>query len=252
MNRRAVKPNILSVALGVLCLTGCSEAGDPDGAAASRTVPPGAAEQAQSVAEAKAKTGALKKSGAAANAYGDGVLAYPDELQITMLAYRLTGRQPPLEEWAGEVREVRYADEFNKAGAMDAEVARLTAIYEATESIGYLQLRLSSQISQYDGAKGGYYLTAFAPGRQTAFNGREKVSLQLDNMSDAFFWAMDAGEAQEVLAHTSRNVTIDAKIRITGTERRSSGLVFKGRLDEYGIYSDRYNDQRLLASFTLE
>lgn len=241
----------LAVILSVMCLTGCGNAGEPGGAGAQDPASADAALETQAAPQAKAKTDAPKKSGAA-NSYGDDVLAYPDDLLITMLAYRLTGRQPPFAEWAGEERDVKYADEFSKSAKLEAETARLAAIYEATENVGYLQIRLNSQISQYDGAKGGYYLTAFSPGRQTTFSGREPVSMQLENMSDAFFWAMDAEKAQEILAHTNRNVSLDVKVRLVGTERRSSGLVIKGRIAEYGIYSERYNDERLLAQFTLE
>lgn len=236
--------------IGILCLTGCGEAGEPG--AAQPQAAAEAAQETQPAPQTKAKTGAVKKSADAAGSLGDAVLAYPDELQMTMLAYRLTGRQPPLADWAGEEREVKYADEFSKAQKLAEETARLESIYQATENVGYLQYRLRSQISQYDSVKGGYYLTAFAPGQQTTFSGREQVSVQLENMSGAFFWAMDAEQAKEILAHTNRNVTIDVKVRLTGTERRSSGLVIKGRIAEYGVYSERYNDERLLAQFSLE
>ncbi|MEQ8935317.1 MAG: hypothetical protein RIE56_05960, partial [Amphiplicatus sp.] len=184
--------------------------------------------------------------------YGENVLSYPDDLQMTMLAYRLTDREPPLEEWAGAERDVKYADEFTKADKLKAETQRLASIYESTEGVGALQMRLNSQISQYDSSKGGYYLTAFSPGGSFNFNGKEPVSVQLDNMADAFFWPMDAEKAQEILAHTSRRVSINVTIRITGTTRRTSGIVVKGDIVEYAIYSERYNDERQLAAFSLK
>lgn len=239
MNIRNIKTLPLAIFAGALCLAGCSQAGDPDADAKPRSA-------SETTPQKATKSGDAKDA-----VFGEGVLAYPDDLQMTMLAYRLTGRQPPLEEWAAEPYEVRAADEFSKAQKLAEETARLAAVYEATENVGYLQYRLRSQLSQYDSAKGGYYLTAFSPGQQTTFSGREPVSVQLENMSDAFFWAMDAAEAQEILAHTNRNVTIDVKVRLTGTERRSSGIVVKGRIAEYGLYSQRYNDERLLAQFAL-
>ena len=189
---------------------------------------------------------------AGASAFGEAVLAYPDDLQMTMLAYRLTGRRPPLEDWAGDDFDVRRADEFSKPQLLQDETARLAAIHDATEDAGFLQYRLRSQLSQYDSAKGGYYLTAFAPGQQTTYSGREQVSVQLENMSEAFFWPMDAQQAQDMLALTNRNVTIDVKVRITGTSRRSSGIVITGRITDYGLYSEGYNDERLLGRFSLE
>ena len=183
---------------------------------------------------------------------GDAVLAYPDDMQVTMLAFRLTGRTPPLSDWAAEDYKVRRADEFSKAPLLQEETIRLAAIYEATENVGYLQYRLNSQLSQYDSAKGGYYLTAFTPGQQTTFSGREQVSLLIDNMKEAYFWPLEPDDARDILAQTSRNVSLDVKVRITGTERRSSGMLIKGQITDYGIYSQRYNDERVLAQFSLD
>lgn len=200
--------------------------------------------------KAKKDKGAVKP--APSDSFGEGVLSYPDDLQMTMLAYRLTNREPPLSEWANEEYEVRRADEFTKADKLKAETERLAAIYDATEGAGLLQMRFSSQLSQYDASKGGYYLAVFSPGGTFNFSGKEPVSVQLENMSEAFFWPMEPEQAQDILAQTSRRVTVDAKIRILGTERRTSGLVIKGRLLDYAIYSTAYNDERLLAEFSLE
>ena len=206
--------------------------------------PPGGAGNAKAAASLQPNTDP--------GSIGDAVLAYPDDMQVTMLAYRLTGRTPPLSDWAAEEYKVRRADEFSRAPLLQEETTRLAAIYEATENVGYLQYRLNSQLSQYDSAKGGYYLTAFTPGQQTTFSGREQVSLLIDNMKEAYFWPLEPDDARDILAQTSRNVSLDVKIRITGSERRSSGLLIKGQITDYGIYSQRYNDERVLAQFSLD
>ena len=185
------------------------------------------------------------------SAFGTATLAYPDDFQMTLLAYRLTEREPPLPAWAGEERDVKYADEFSKASKLEAETARLADIYASTEGVGFLQIRLNSQLSQYDSGRGGYYLTAFSPGNQVNFGGKEQVSLQLDNMASAFFWPVEAARAQEILEHSSRQIDIDTKIQITGIQRRSNGLVIQGQILEYGIYSTRYNDERQFEFITL-
>lgn len=238
----------------IAALVACTGCGEGAQGAAQEPAPAiyGAARDRDVPDAPKPKQENVKETGKAGTALGDKALAYPDELQVTMLAYRLTGRSPPFEDWAAEKYEVRRADEFSKAQLLQEEAARLAAVYEATEHVGYLQYRLSSQLSQYDSTKGGYYLTAFSPGQQTTFSGREPVSLQLDNMKDAYFWAVPTDAARDILAQTSRNISIDVKVRITGTERRSSGLIITGRIVEYGIYSQRYNDERLFAQFTLE
>lgn len=251
----------LAALAGVLLLAGC---GGPAGSSGAEGGEAGAASSPASAAEAEApstkpawapkedtrdkgkeKADAAKAAAApAASPFGTATLAYPDDFQMTLLAYRLTDREPPLAAWAGEVYEVKYADEFSKAAKLEAETARLADIYASTEGVGVLQVRLNSQLSQYDSGRGGYYLTAFSPGNQVSFNGRERVSLQLDNMASAFFWPVDASRAQDILEHSSRQVDLDTKIQLTGIQRRSSGLVIQGRIVEFGIYSSRYNDER--------
>jgi hypothetical protein len=259
MSRNVWRVALLAAVIGAASLIGCGNAEDAGPAEENAAVYGAARRDAAPVEKKKEATPEAKKAEAkkpAAKAetssYGDNVLSYPDDLQMTMLAYRLTGREPPLEAWAGEERDVKYADEFTKTDKLKAEVQRLVSIYESTEDVGALQMRLNSQLSQYDSSKGGYYLTAFSPGGSFNFNGKEPVSVQVGNMTDAFFWPMDAEKAQEILAHTSRRVSVDAKIRITGTTRRTSGIVVKGKIAEYAIYSERYNDERQLAAFSLE
>ncbi|MGE6698934.1 hypothetical protein ACQKH5_14650 [Hyphomonas sp. NPDC076900] len=256
----------LAALAGVLLLAGC---GGPAGSSGAEGGEAGAASSPASAAEAEAPStkpawapkedtkdkGKEKQKAAAAPAaspFGTATLAYPDDFQMTLLAYRLTDREPPLAAWAGEVYEVKYADEFSKAAKLEAETARLADIYASTEGVGVLQIRLSSQLSQYDSGRGGYYLTAFSPGNQVTFGGKEQVSLQLDNMASAFFWPVDAARAQEILEHTSRQVDLDTKVQLTGIQRRSNGLVIQGRITEYGIYSKRYNDERQFEFIELD
>jgi len=245
----------LAAILGAMSLIGCGNAEDAkqtETAAVYGASNNGASSEEKKPAKPESAKADANKRPSGSGSFGDNVLSYPDDLQMTMLAYRLTDRAPPLEAWAGEERDVKYADEFTKADKLKAETERLRSIYEATADVGFLQMRLNSQLSQYDSSKGGYYLTAFSPGGSFNFGGKEPVSIQLDNMGDAFFWPMDAEQAQEILALTTRRVSVDAKIRITGTTRRTSGIVIKGDIAEYAIYSERYNDERQLATFSLE
>jgi hypothetical protein len=264
INTRSFRlPALAAVAAAVL-IAGCGgpaggsgEEGAEAGASASSASAPepgaGPAKPAWAPKEdAKAKGDTPKAAAAPGpSPFGTATLAYPDDFQMTLLAYRLTEREPPLAAWAGEVYEVKYADEFSKAAKLEAETARLADIYASTEGVGLLQIRLNSQLSQYDSGRGGYYLTAFSPGNQVNFGGKEQVSLQLDNMASAFFWPVEATRAQEILEHSSRQVDLDTKIQITGIQRRSNGLVIQGQILEYGIYSNRYNDERQFEFITL-
>ncbi|ABI77171.1 putative lipoprotein [Hyphomonas neptunium ATCC 15444] len=261
--RHPIRYPALAFLAAAIFLAGCGGPG-ADGGEAGAPGPSAVPAEASSPAAAptqkdtgkpakddKQKTPAKAAAAPAASPFGTAVLAYPDDFQMTLLAYRLTDREPPLAEWAGEERDVKYADEFSKAAKLEAETARLADIYASTEGAGVLQVRLSSQLSQYDSGRGGYYLTAFSPGNQVNFGGKEQVSLQLDNMASAFFWPVDAARAQEILEHSSRRVDLDTKVQLTGIQRRSSGLVIQGQIVEYGIYSTRYNDERQFEFVTL-
>lgn len=263
MRLRSIRLPALALLAGALLLASCGGSdGDSGEAGASRTSATAeetaspasapAAKDSKAAKEEKEKKSAKAAAAPAGSPFGRATLAYPDDFQMTLLAYRLTDREPPLAAWASEIYEVKYADEFSKAAKLEAETARLADIYASTEGVGVLQIRLNSQLSQYDSGRGGYYLTAFSPGNQVNFGGREQVSLQLDNMASAFFWPVEASRAQEILQHTSRQVDLDTKIELTGIQRRSNGLVIQGRITEYGIYSKRYNDERQFEFIQLD
>lgn len=264
MSPKHIRLPALALFAGTLFLAGCGGSGGDSGeagasrssATAEETASPASAPAAKdskaAKEEEKEKKPAKAAAAPAASPFGRATLAYPDDFQMTLLAYRLTDREPPLAAWASEVYEVKYADEFSKAAKLETETARLSDIYASTEGVGVLQIRLSSQLSQYDSGRGGYYLTAFSPGNQVTFGGKEQVSLQLDNMASAFFWPVEASRAQEILQHTSRQVDLDTKIELTGIQRRSNGLVIQGRITEYGIYSKRYNDERQFELIKLD
>lgn len=258
INTRSFRLPALAALASAVLIAGCGGPAGGSGAeggeaGAASSPASGAGADAAPAKPAWAPKGDAPKAAAAPgpSAFGTATLAYPDDFQMTLLAYRLTDREPPLAAWASEERDVKYADEFSKAAKLEAETARLADIYASTEGVGVLQIRLNSQLSQYDSGRGGYYLTAFSPGNQVNFGGKEQVSLQLDNMASAFFWPVDATRAQEILEHSSRRVDLDTKIQLTGIQRRSSGLVIQGQIVEYGIYSTRYNDERQFEFITL-
>src|SRR5690606_13652224 len=134
------------------------------------------------------------------------------------------------------------------AAVLESELQRLQGIYDGTAGVGRLRMDVSAQLSQYDSARGGYYLTAFTPG--SAFNfsaelaspARERISVQVDNEEELNFWPLDAATAQEVLRKTngSRSVSLDSRFRITGIGQRSGGPTITVRLQRYTIVSTRY------------
>ncbi|MEX1147306.1 MAG: hypothetical protein WEB93_02890 [Sphingomonadales bacterium] len=190
--------------------------------------------------EAASSTGGVK---------GDKTLSYPEDLQMVMLAYRMRGETPPLEAWGANTTQVRIANEFTRPAALKAEVDRLRDVYDTTDGVGFLRVRTSTQVSQYDGNRGGFYLNAFSPGTTFSFGHyNEKVALQVTNSADAYFWPLDAETAQGVLEKNtnSRVVTVDMLMALGALERRTSGPVMSGRVLEYSVFSSHTGRKDLL------
>lgn len=223
-----------------------SAAGGTPGAAAT-----GTATQARSGGDAGLSAAAPAATGVA----GTQLLSHPDDLQMVMLGYRLRGLVPPLAQWAEGQQTVRRANEFERAAVLQAERERLQSIYDGTAGVGRLRLEVRSQFSEYDGNRGGYYLTAFAPGSVFTFSTqpvsgtREQVSVQVDNEEELNFWPLDAAAAQEVLraSNGTRSVTLDSSFRITGVTQRSGSTTITVRLQRYAIVSNRYRSPTVLG-----
>lgn len=251
----ASKPRCYRIAcLALLCtfmLTACEgepQARDegeatPQEQAADTSSPPGAPRPASP------DDGTAYATPSAAR-FGDRQLDHPDDLQILMLAYRLEGRTPPIDEWASAQYRVKYADEFKRPSLLKEEQERLQGVYDGTAEVGRLRLNVNAQFGEYDAGRGGYYLDAFMPGSAFSFDAqpspeiqRQRISLQVDNPGELNFWPLDAARAQDILTRNSglRSVVLDSRFLITGVSRRSEGLVIKARLLGYTIGSDHYN-----------
>ena len=254
-----MKPNYAALAMFALVLTGCGPSDDTNKNAEKK---PEAATYGASTDEAPAPAAnasvSVDASPAAPSvqAVGDKVLEYPDDMQMTMLAYRLTNRIPPIEDWAKESSVVKSADEFSRAARLKDEIARLKAIYDGTAGVGRLTMKLNSNFSEYDSSRGGYYLDAFSAGSVYNFNAPQRyeqpVSLQLDNALQAQFWPMAAEAAKALLEKNgnARYVSIVASIAITGTQQRSTGVVLTGHIKHFVVYSKKYNSEEVLGDIS--
>lgn len=251
-----MKPSRLFASLGVLLLGACGGGEEAADAQAGRAVYAAAPPVEQATATQPAAARAAGPAASSAALVGDNTLGYPEDLEMVMLGYRLRSLEPPLAEWAAATSAVRFANEFDRTAVLQRETSRLAAAYEATAGVGFVQLRTSSTFSEYDGTRGGYYVNAFAPGTVYTFESREpvreKVTLQLANAQEAYFWPLDAAAAEEVLrTNFSRGVNIDAKVAVTGAIQRASGTVITGRILRYDILSTRYGNERALAQITI-
>lgn len=249
-----LRAGLLATALCALAAcgsdAGSAAAGSPaTGAAASATA-------ASATASADEGTAAATPATAAdAGGTGGQLLSHPDHLQMVMLGYRLRGMTPPLAQWAEAQYAVQRANEFERAAVLASERQRLQGIYDGTANVGRLRMDVGAQLSQYDAARGGYYLTAFTPGSvfnfsaEPASHAREQVAVQVDNEEELNFWPLDAAAAQDVLRKTngSRSVDLDSHFRITGITQRSGGPTITVRLQRYTIVSTRYRQPVVLG-----
>lgn len=246
----SMRAGLLAAAL--CALAGCgSEAGA--GPATAATGNP----QGDAAKTAAARSGDDPASAAApgGTTIGTELLSHPDDLQMVMLGYRLRGLVPPVAQWAEGQHVVLRANEFERAAVLESERNRLQSVYDGTAGIGRLRLNISSQFSEYDGNRGGYYLTAFSPGSVFTFSAQpvstteEQVRVQVDNEEELNFWPLDAAAAQHALreAGGTRSVTLDSSFRITGVSQRSDGTTITVRLQRYAIVADRYRDPLVLG-----
>ncbi|WP_241044802.1 hypothetical protein [Pseudoxanthomonas sp. LH2527] len=249
--RRAPACLVLALTVALAACEGGQAEGDTASASASTAQAAGTSPAAASPEARASSDKAVAASGAPAAArFGDRQLDHPDDLQILMLAYRLEGRTPPIDEWAAAQSRVAYADEFKRPALLKEEQERLQGIYDGTADVGRLRMNVNARFGEYDASRGGYYLDAFMPG--SAFNfsvqpspsaGTQQISLQVDNPEELNFWPLDATAAQDVLTRNSgmRSVVLDSRFVITGISRRNDGRVISARLAGYAIGSDHYN-----------
>jgi len=255
-------PGLLVAMLCALAACG-SDAGSESQQAVAGAAAPSSAAGATTAASARSgrDDGASSSAGPGdAHVAGTQLLSHPDDLQMVMLGYRLRGLVPALAQWAEGQQAVRRANEFERATVLQGERERLQSIYDGTADVGRLRLNVNSQFSEYDGSRGGYYLTAFSPGSVFTFSAqpvsgaREQVRVQVDNEEELNFWPLDAVAAQDVLreAGGTRSVTLDSSFRITGVSQRSDGTTINVRLQRYAIVADRYRNPVVLGERTFD
>lgn len=166
-----------------------------------------------------------------------------------MLAYRLEGRTPPIDEWASSQYRVKYADEFKRPSSLQAEEQeRLQGIYDGTAEVGRLRLNVNAQFGEYDAA--GRVLPGCVHAGQRQFRRRSHRRRSRD--SGSLFRSTIRGAQLGhwmLLGHRTywtrnsglRSVVLDSWSRSPAQVARSEGLVIKARLLGYTIGSDHYN-----------
>ena len=249
---RIIVPVLTLAAAAMLSACGKSEAPSAPPAAVYGAAPATApAPVASAAASPAAEPGA---AASAAQAPGSQTLDYPDDLQLLLLGYRLTGQTPPFETWALDAQAVRNADEFTRAAALKAEIERLQAVAASVADIGFVRVKTHCNLSEYDGSRGGYYLPAFEPGVRYDFEAfREKIGLQIANNADAYLWPLTPDAARAALQTAGmRAVDVDMRVAIVRATRRSSGLQLDGRVLDYRVIGRQYGNPAVLGTVQLK
>lgn len=228
-----------SIMMLLIALAACGGSEDPD-ASGER---PTAGEAAQSAAYGRR---AQRASQLVTAHLGRRTLADPDNLQMLMLGYRLTGQDAPLDRWADMPTAVRIANEFDRPRLRDMEYRRLAGLYETTRDIGHLALTMKSFFGEYDPERGGFYLNALTPGQTYSyeFNSVETTGLQIENAGKAQFWPVRAADAEAMVKRPGwRSVGLRLELDILGAEIRQGNPLLHTRLKRYRIHALSSSDE---------
>jgi len=230
-----MKPAALALVLLAL-LPGCGsdEPAPPAGQAVY-----GAAPSAAPAPVSAAATSTAVPPASAAPALGAGLLEYPHDVQMILLALRLAGGDPAatIATWAEASDDVRRANEFQRDAALAGETRRLEALLAAVADTGRLRIKTSTQLGEYDAAAGVWYLSAFQPGSVFTFlHQRQQASLAMSNTREGYRWPMAADEAEALKRKTQyRSIEVDIDLVITGARMRSNGPQIDTRITEYRL-----------------
>ncbi|WP_439641433.1 hypothetical protein [Nevskia sp.] len=226
------------LSLSVLAMAGCGDQAPTATAAGPAPAAVGAAPAARAAA-GDARPGTAGAGGAAAASFGSGLLAYPDDLQMILLAQRLAGGDPvaTIARWAEASPAVRQANEFQRDAALAAERQRLEAVLAAVADSGRLRIRTTTQLGDYDTAAGVWYLSAFQPGSLFTFSHqRDSAALAMQNAREAYRWPMPAAEAEALKRKTQyRTVEVDIDLTITGARMRGNGPQVDARITAFQL-----------------
>ena len=177
------------------------------------------------------------------SAAADAPIADPTQEIRALLLTRLSGGVPDFEARALASPMVRKANEFDRAEAVAAEVARLNAIWSRLGDDPSIQITLRGGLGEYDATAGGFPINVFAPG--TFITGTTPITFT--NASAARIFPVAVEDGRDVLrrAAGTRGVTVSVTldrlapsvVRPGAIEGRIAEVVVVGAgVDELGRY----------------
>ena len=157
-----------------------------------------------------------------------GELLNPDTNTMVLLYYDLAGIAPPFDEWVERDMRVRTAPAIDKAAS------------RAVRDVGLIRLSMNANLSDCDPANAEFTVGALAPSSYLSFEAfGEKIALSFANGRTAQIWSVPADRAQAIRDRidVTRNVTIDALLRITAVQPRPGGGAVMASVVEYDLRS---------------
>lgn len=166
-----------------------------------------------------------------------------DEVRVLLLS-KLSGEVPNFEAFARASPAVRAADEFDRADAVTAELARLNELWSSFDEETTIKINLRGRLGEYDAGAGGFPLDVFAPG--TFVGGATPITYT--NASAARIFPVPVEEARDMIGRTiagARGVTVSVTlarlapsvVRADALEGRIAEVVVTGAAgDELGRY----------------
>lgn len=170
----------------------------------------------------------------------------PTNFQVEAIYRNLAGQPPDLESAARESEEYRAASEFDRATVLERQMEAKKAEFDNLKDVEAITLRARTSISEYDSAKGAYYIDAFQPGTYYPFGNYDVL---MENGEQFRAWELPVEEARAVRDRVGDYASLTAEITIRtfgaapGGERQIRGQITDVKL---------FHDDALLYEQTLD
>lgn len=161
----------------------------------------------------------------------------PDGRTMALIYYSLAGGRPP-ESWAAQEASSGALNEFDRQAKTKAVREDLTAQLAQAGQIGRLKVPVRSDISQYDAARGVYYVGLFSGASSLGFDYHgQNYRLEFVNKDKAQAWRLPADEAQRALESNggSRSVIVTVTVELLSAYAKTDGGAIRARVLDYSV-----------------
>jgi hypothetical protein len=240
-------------------LSACDSAKDDDAAApapATKGAPAPAVEgTTPAIATVESRQSASNESLAsqsptpvsAAPSARPGTIADPSGDELIALAYSVSGAPSPIETWV----EKKFYVGSPLDGSKDREKARAeyTGLMQSVADVGYLQIEIDGELSEYDSTYQEFYLPALNSTSYFSQSGTmisERANIRFSNGTKAQVWPVPAEQLQTIIEKVrgGNMVRLALTLQVEGAMHADRQHTIKTRVVAYDIFS-RNTGQKL-------